>query len=86
MRSSADALPLLSLTLAGLYDDYAGDSEITLDEYESMGGMRRVVESVVDGLLSTDPDARRASCSSCGTLSFRGWRPLPRSGICPFGA
>ena len=57
--ASADALPLLSLTLAGLYDDYGSDSEITLDEYEAMGGMRRVVESVVDGLLSTVPDTRR---------------------------
>ena len=57
--ASADALPLLSLTLAGLYEDYGSDGEITLDEYEAMGGMRRVVESVVDGLLSTDPDTRR---------------------------
>ena len=57
--TSANALPLLSLTLAGLYEDYGSDGEITLDEYESMGGMGRVVENVVDGVLSTDPDTRR---------------------------
>ena len=58
-HASADALPLLSLTLARLYEDYGSDGEITLDEYESMGGMRCVVESEVDGVLSTDPTERR---------------------------
>jgi hypothetical protein len=57
--SSADALPLLSLTLARLYEDYSGDGEISLEDYESMGGMSRVVESVVDSLLSDDRDARQ---------------------------
>ena len=57
--SSADALPLLSLTLARLYEDYTGDGEISLEDYESMGGMSRVVESVVDSLLSDDRDARQ---------------------------
>ena len=57
--ASADALPLLSLTLASLYDDYGSDGEISLDEYESMGGMSQVVETVVDGVLSSNPDTRR---------------------------
>ncbi len=57
--SSADALPLLSLTLARLYEDYNGDGEISLEDYESMGGMSRVVESVVDSLLSDDRDVRQ---------------------------
>jgi hypothetical protein len=57
--SSADALPLLSLTLARLYEDYSGDGEISLEDYESMGGMSRVVESVVGSLLSDDRDARQ---------------------------
>jgi len=56
--ASADALPLLALTLENLYEDYGGDGEITLDEYESMGGMGRVVENVVDSVLSTDGDTR----------------------------
>ena len=56
--ASSNALPLLSLTLENLYEDYCGDGEITLDEYESMGGMGRVVENVVDSVLSTDADTR----------------------------
>jgi hypothetical protein len=50
----ADTLPLLSLTLARLYQDYGG-SAITLAEYDAMGGLRQVVQSEVDDLLSTDP-------------------------------
>ncbi|MBS1692256.1 MAG: TIR domain-containing protein [Actinobacteria bacterium] len=56
--SSADALPLLSLTLARLYEDFGGDGEITLDEYESMGGMGRVVETEIESVLSTEPATR----------------------------
>ncbi len=58
--AGADALPLLSLTLARLYEDYAGDGEITLAEYEAMGGMRRVVETEIDSVLSTDAETRTA--------------------------
>lgn len=54
----ADTLPLLSLTLARLYQDY-GDGEITLAEYEAMGGLRRVVQSEVDELLAVDPAVRQ---------------------------
>ncbi|TQM30854.1 TIR domain-containing protein [Nocardia bhagyanarayanae] len=53
----ADTLPLLSLTLARLYQDY-GDGEITLAEYEAMGGLRRVVQSEIDELLAVDPAVR----------------------------
>jgi WD40 repeat protein len=56
--ASSNALPLLSLTLENLHEDYGGDGEITLAEYESMGGMGRVVENVVDNVLSTDADTR----------------------------
>lgn len=54
----ADTLPLLSLTLARLYQDY-GDGAITLAEYDAMGGLRQVVQSEVDDLLSADPAVRR---------------------------
>ena len=54
----ADTLPLLSLTLARLYQDYGG-GEITLAEYDAMGGMRQVVQSEVDELLAADPDVRQ---------------------------
>ncbi|MFG1774425.1 TIR domain-containing protein [Nocardia salmonicida] len=53
----ADTLPLLSLTLARLYQDY-GDGEITLAHYESLGGLRRVVQREVDELLDDDPQVR----------------------------
>jgi WD40 repeat protein len=57
----ADTLPLLSLTLARLYEDYRGGGtadeqtpNLTLADYEAMGGMRHVVHTEIDGLLATD--------------------------------
>ena len=55
--AGADALPLLSLTLARLYEDY-GDGVVGLTEYEAMGAMRRVVVTEIDAVLSADPDTR----------------------------
>ncbi|MEN4398685.1 TIR domain-containing protein [Mycolicibacterium senegalense] len=54
----ADTLPLLSLTLSRLYRDY-GDGEITLAEYQAMGGLPGVVENEIDELLAADPAARQ---------------------------
>jgi WD40 repeat protein len=55
----ADTLPLLALTLSRLYEDYAGSEfAITVDHYEAMGGMRRVVQNEIDNLLSADPAER----------------------------
>ena len=55
----ADTLPLLALTLSRLYEDYAGSQDaITVDRYEAMGGMRRVVQNEIDNLLSADPAER----------------------------
>lgn len=54
---SADALPLLSLTLARLYEDY-GDGAVGPAEYHAMGGMERVVESEIEAVLSSDPITR----------------------------
>ncbi|QZH62504.1 TIR domain-containing protein [Mycolicibacterium farcinogenes] len=55
----ADTLPLLALTLARLYEDYAGTGDaVTVDNYEAMGGMRRVVQNEIDSLLSSDPGER----------------------------
>jgi hypothetical protein len=53
----ADTLPLLALTLARLFQ-YATDGRLTLAHYEAMGGMGRVVQREIDGLLATDPDQR----------------------------
>ncbi len=55
----ADTLPLLSLTMARLYEEYGGDGDLTLDEYRSMGEMRNVVQTEIDSILSHDPDKRR---------------------------
>ena len=57
-REGADTLPLLSLTLARLFDEYGGDGELTLPDYRAMGEMRKVVQTEVDGILSVDATAR----------------------------
>ncbi len=56
----ADALPLLALTLHRLYHDFGNDGDLTVAEYESMGGMAQVVQNEVDNLLAADPEARQA--------------------------
>ena len=53
-------LPLLALTLARPYQDYGGQGDLTLGEYEAMGGLHRVVETGIDTLLAADPTERRA--------------------------
>jgi WD40 repeat protein len=53
-----DTLPLLALSLARLHEDYASDGVLTLPDYVSMGGMRSVVQSEIDGLLDPDEQQR----------------------------
>jgi WD40 repeat protein len=55
----ADTLPLLALTLARLYEDYADDGALTVRDYKSMGGVRSIVQTEIDHLLASD-DERRA--------------------------
>jgi hypothetical protein len=59
---SADALPLLALTLERLYRDFGGDGNLTVAEYEheAIGGIARVVQTEVDTLLAADPGQRQA--------------------------
>jgi WD40 repeat protein len=54
----ADTLPLLALTLARLYGDYASTGRLTRAQYDAMGGMPRVVASTIDEVLSIDPGER----------------------------
>ena len=54
----ADTLPLLALTLARLYADYATNGELTLAHYEAMGGMRHVVQNAIDEVLAAAPGER----------------------------
>ncbi|NKY26000.1 nSTAND1 domain-containing NTPase [Nocardia gamkensis] len=55
----ADTLPLLALTLSRLYDDYAASGTLTVENYNAMGGIDRVVHTEVESLLSTDPRIRQ---------------------------
>jgi WD40 repeat protein len=54
----ADTLPLLALTLARLFADYASTGELKLAHYEAVGGMRHVVQNAVNETLSADPEQR----------------------------
>jgi WD40 repeat protein len=55
-----DALPLLALTLERLYRDFGDDGDLSVAEYESMGGMAQIVQTEVDKLLAADVEARQA--------------------------
>jgi WD40 repeat protein len=54
----ADTLPLLALTLARLYADYASTGELTLAHYQATGGMRQVVNNRIEEVLSADAAER----------------------------
>jgi WD40 repeat protein len=68
----ADTLPMLSLTLARLYADYGSTGELTVEQYEAMGGMRRVVETEINEILDADPDQRRHQLD-CLRAAFIPW-------------
>jgi WD40 repeat protein len=53
-----DALPLLALTMRRLYDRYAATGQLTVANYEVIGGMRKVVQTAVNEVLSADPGQR----------------------------
>ena len=59
---SADALPLLALTLQRLHRDFGGDGNLTAAEYEheAIGGIAQVVQTEVDTVLGADPEQRQA--------------------------
>ena len=63
-REGSDTLPLLSLTLSRLYDKYGSSGQLTLDHYERMGGLRRVVHTVIDGILDRNADIRDSQLES----------------------
>ena len=43
-----DALPLLAFTLERLFLEHSGDSEMNLDDYEELGGVRGSIEAAVE--------------------------------------
>lgn len=50
--SDQDALPLLAFTLAHLYENYSADNELNLVDYERLGHLRGVIETVVKGAFA----------------------------------
>lgn len=68
----ADTLPMLALTMSRLYADYGSTGELTLSHYESLGGIRRVVQTEIDEVLATDP-ARRAAQLAALRSAFIPW-------------
>jgi WD40 repeat protein len=50
----ADALPLLAFTLERLYADFGGDGELTLADYQKVGGVQGSIEAAIASAL-TDP-------------------------------
>ncbi|MCW2654722.1 MAG: hypothetical protein JWR32_5698 [Mycobacterium sp.] len=70
--AGGDTLPLLSLTLARLFTDYGGTGELNLAQYDQMGGMRHVVQSEIDEILSAEP-AERARQLSLLREAFIPW-------------
>lgn len=53
----ADALPMLAFTLERLFADYADDGKLTLDEYETMGGVAGSLTAAIRAALSSPDDA-----------------------------
>ncbi len=68
----ADTLPMLSLTLARLYADYGSTGELTVQQYDAMGGMRRVVETEINEVLAIDSDQRGRQLD-CLRAAFIPW-------------
>ncbi|SEH87624.1 WD40 repeat [Mycolicibacterium rutilum] len=60
----ADTLPMLALTLWRLFTDYGITGELTPAHYESLGGMRRVVQTEIDDVLAADPATRASQLAS----------------------
>ena len=58
-KRGSDTLPLLSLTLFRLYEDYGSSGRLSLTDYTKLGGLRRVVHTEIDSILATDPAERR---------------------------
>ena len=54
----ADTLPLLALTLNRLFTDYADTGRLTVEDYDSMGGMRDVVDNEIEQVLANSPHQR----------------------------
>lgn len=52
---TGDALPLLGFTLRELWERYGKDGDLTLTEYEHLGGLERSVQVAAEGVLAARP-------------------------------
>ena len=76
----------MALTLERLYRDFGDDGELTVAEYESLGGMARVVQTEVDSVLDADPEQRQAQLETLQMRSSRGWPPSTPTATSPCAA
>jgi hypothetical protein len=53
-----DTLALLALTLSRLHTDHGSSGMLTLAHYQQIGGLRRVVNTEIDEILSANPTER----------------------------
>jgi WD40 repeat protein len=58
ITEGGDTLPLLSGTLSRLFADYGDTGELTVHQYEQIGGIGGVVETEINKILSADPAVR----------------------------
>lgn len=58
VTAGGDTLPLLSGTLSRLFADYGATGELTVRQYEAIGGIGGVVETEINKILSADPVVR----------------------------
>lgn len=63
ITEGGDTLPLLSGTLSRLYVDYGGSGELTVQQYDEIGGIGGVVETEINKILSADPAVRAVELS-----------------------
>jgi hypothetical protein len=52
---TGDALPLLAFTLRELWERYGKDGDLTLTEYEHLGGLEGSVQRAADGVIAARP-------------------------------
>ena len=69
-----DTLPLLSGTLSRLYADYGNTGELTVRQYQQIGGIGGVVETEINKILLPTPACGPVNSPSSRRHSSRGWR------------
>ncbi|MGC2378813.1 MAG: hypothetical protein WA622_17015 [Mycobacterium sp.] len=57
-KEGGDTLPLLALTLSTLYENRGDSRTLTMAHYKQVGGLRAVVQTVIDRILDDDPSTR----------------------------